>query len=95
MLQTSSLNQTHVLHNVVASNSIYLLCLEERTYIITLFKNPLLGLIILLNPLPVLVALKILSFTSCKNHTNHNDVANIISVEIFAPFQFVPVHVKT
>ena len=32
----------------------------------------------------------------CKNHTNHNDAgANIISIEIFAPSQFVPVRVKT
>ena len=47
MLQTSwSFNQTHIL---VASNSISLSCLEGRIYIITL-----------LNPLPVLVALKIL-----------------------------------
>ena len=46
MLQTSSFNQTHVL---VASNNISLSCLEGRIYIITL-----------LNPLPVLVALKIL-----------------------------------
>ena len=46
MLQTSSFNQTHVL---VTSNSISLSCLEGRIYIIILF-----------NPLPVLVALKIL-----------------------------------
>ena len=45
MLQTSSFNQTHVL---VASNS-SLSCLEERIFIITV-----------LNPLPVLVVLKIL-----------------------------------
>ena len=29
-----------------------------------------------------------------QNHTNHNH-ANIISIEIFAPFPFVPVRVKT
>ena len=46
ILQTSSFNQTHV---PVASNSISLSCLEGRIHIITL-----------LNPLPVLVALKIL-----------------------------------
>ena len=51
MLQTSSFNHTHVL---VASNNISLCCQEGRIYII----YPV--LIILLNPLPVLVALKIL-----------------------------------
>ena len=51
VLQTSSFCQTHVL---VASNSISLLCLEGRIYIIGLL-NPLPVLIILLNPLPVLV----------------------------------------
>ena len=49
MLQTSRFNQTHVL---VVSNNISLSCLEGRIYIITST--------ILLNPLPVLVALKIL-----------------------------------
>ena len=56
MLQTSSVNQMHVL---VASNSISLSCLEGRIYIITLL-NPLPVHIILLNSMPVLVALKIL-----------------------------------
>ena len=51
-----SFNQTHVL---VASTNISLSCLEGRIYIITLLNlSPV--LIILLNPLPVLVALKIL-----------------------------------
>ena len=58
MLQTSSSNQMHVL---VASNNISLSRLEGRIYIpvITLLHS-LPVLIILLNPLPVLVALKIL-----------------------------------
>ena len=56
MLQTSSFNPTHVL---VASNRISLFCSEGRIYIITLLKS-LPVLIILLNPLLVLVALKIL-----------------------------------
>ena len=56
MLQTSSSSQMHVL---VASNKISLSSLEGRIYIITL-SNSLPVLVILLDPLPVLVALKIL-----------------------------------
>ena len=56
MLQTLSSKQAHVL---VASNNISLSCLEGRIYIITLL-NPFPVFIILLNLLPVLVALKIL-----------------------------------
>ena len=47
------------MHVLVASNNISLSCLEARIHIITLL-NPLLVLIILLNLLPVLFALKIL-----------------------------------
>ena len=56
MLQTSSFKQTHIL---AASTRISVFCVEGRIYIITLL-NSLSVLIVLLNPMPVLVALKIL-----------------------------------
>ena len=59
MVQLSHTCCKHQTHVLVASNSISLSWLEGRIYIITLL-NTLPALIISLNPLPVLVALKIL-----------------------------------